>query len=606
MKKLIPLLIVIFSLLSCQKQQFDLTDFEVHENSKNNSEQLNLALQSIKKLCRNGQEIYISLPKGTYHFYEKGTFLCEYYISNHDQDNPKRVVFNFDEWENLVFDGNGSKFIFHGRLLPFTLKNSKNCKLKNFSIDFENPHIAQVKIVENQTEKGIVFRTEDWVNARISSDNTFEVYDEAWTVKPVTGIAFEPKTNHIVYRTSDLICDFSQCEQIDSNLFFAPNWKDERLKPQTKIALRNYYRPAPAIFLVENYNTEIENVKVHYAEGMGLLAQLCENITLNNFSVCLEEESGRVFTTQADATHFSSCKGRIISKNGLYENMMDDAINVHGTYLKIVQKIDNNSLIAKYMHNQSWGFKWGEMGDEVQFVSSNTMEVIGEKNIISSIKPYNSDDILGAKEFLICFEKNIDSTIFEKESVGIENLTWCPEVIFTENIIRNNRARGALFSTPKDVIVENNFFDHTSGTAILLCGDCNGWFETGACRNVTIRNNRFVNALTNMFQFTNAIISIYPEIPNLAEQKQYFHGGEEQGIVIENNLFETFDQPIVFAKSLNGLIFRENKIVQNSDYEPFHWNKNRFLFQHTKNIKIENNKFSNGFDETKDVIFLEQ
>ena len=103
-------------------------------------------------------------------------------------------------------------------------------------------------------------------------------------------------------------------------------------------------------------------------------------------------------------------------------------------FLKIVQKIDNNSLIAKYMHHQSWGFKWGEMGDEVQFVSSNTMEVIGEKNIISSIKPYNSDDILGAKEFLICFEKNIDSTIFEKESVGIENLTWCPEVIFTENI----------------------------------------------------------------------------------------------------------------------------------------------------------------------------
>ena len=166
MEKLIPLLIVIFSLLSCQKQQFDLTDFEVHENSKNNSKQLNLALQSIKKICRNGQEIYISLPKGTYHFYEKGTFLCEYYISNHDQDNPKRVVFNFDEWENLVFDGNGSKFIFHGRLLPFTLKNSKNCKLKNFSIDFENPHIAQVKIVENQTEKGIVF-DEDLITAAI-------------------------------------------------------------------------------------------------------------------------------------------------------------------------------------------------------------------------------------------------------------------------------------------------------------------------------------------------------------------------------------------------------------------------------------------------------
>ena len=31
-------------------------------------------------------------------------------------------------------------------------------------------------------------------------------------------------------------------------------------------------------------------------------------------------------------------------------------------------------------------------------------------------------------------------------------------------------------------------FDHTSGTAILLCGDCNGWYETGACREVIIRH----------------------------------------------------------------------------------------------------------------------
>lgn len=91
--------------------------------------------------------------------------------------------------------------------------------------------------------------------------------------------------------------------------------------------------------------------------------------------------------------------------------------------------------------------------------------------------------------------------------------------LFADNVIRNNRARGTLFSTPLKTVVERNLFDHTSGTAILLCGDCNGWFETGACRNVLIRNNRFINALTNMFQFTEAVISIYPEIPDLEHQK---------------------------------------------------------------------------------------
>ena len=52
-----------------------------------------------------------------------------------------------------------------------------------------------------------------------------------------------------------------------------------------------------------------------------------------------------------------------------------------------------------------------------------------------------------------------------------------------------------------------------------------GRYETGACRDVTIRRNRFVNALTSLYQFTEAVISIYPEIHDLEGQKEYFHGG---------------------------------------------------------------------------------
>ena len=166
---------------------------------------------------------------------------------------------------------------------------------------------------------------------------------------------------------------------------------------------------------------------------------------------------------------------------------------------------------------------------------------------------------------------------------------------FADNVIRNNRARGTLFSTPLKTVVERNVFDHTSGTAILLCGDCNGWFETGACRDVTIRENKFINSLTNLFQFTEAVISIYPEIPNLEAQQKYFHGGEGRpGVVIENNLFETFDRPIVFAKSIDGLTFRGNKVIQNEDFPAFHRNQTRFRFLRTKNVVIEGNEFSDG------------
>lgn len=336
------------------------------------------------------------------------------------------------------------------------------------------------------------------------------------------GIAFEGDTKHLVYNTSDVYCPIKGVKEIAPRRILAPEWKDQRLVPGTVMALRGWYRPTPGIFLSHDVNTTIENVQVHYAEGMGLLAQLCENITLDKFGVCLRGENDpRYFTTQADATHFSGCKGKIVSRNGLYEGMMDDAINVHGTYLKVMKRVDDRTLVGRYMHNQAWGFEWGCIGDEVQFVRSNTMELIGETNRIASIRPYDKEQIAGAREFLITFTEPVDAAINEKSGFGIENLTWTPEVLFAGNVIRNNRARGTLFSTPKATVVEDNLFDHTSGAAVLLCGDCNGWYETGACRNVIIRKNRFVNALTNLFQFTNAVISIYPEIPNLKDQQKY-------------------------------------------------------------------------------------
>lgn len=568
---------------------YDISRFGLKANSKQNaSPVLQKALAKIKAECSETDSIVLRFPTGSYQFHEKGSAQREYYISNHDQTQPKKVGIAIEDMKHFTLDGQGSQFIFHGRMIPLSMLRSENCTLKDFSIDFATPHIAQVKVVENEGDAGITFEVAPWVNYRITKDTVFETYGENWTARQSAGIAYEAATKHLVYNTSDISCPTKGVVEVAPRRLHAPLWKDKRLIPGTVVAMRTWFRPTPGIFLSHDVRTVLNNVKVHYAEGMGLLAQLCEDITLDGFSVCLRGDNDpRYFTAQADATHFSGCKGKITSINGLYEGMMDDAINVHGTYLKVIKRIDDRTLIGRYMHSQAWGFEWGSVADEVQFIRSETMELVGEKNRVASIRPYDRESVVGASEFYITFEKPLDPIISEESGFGIENLTWTPEVLFAGNVIRNNRARGALFSTPKPTIVENNFFDHTSGTAILLCGDCNGWYETGACRNVIIRKNRFVNALTNMFQFTNAVISIYPEIPNLKAQQAYFHGGPEGGIVIEDNEFDTFDAPILYAKSVDGLIFRNNIIKTNTEYKPFHPNGNRFWLERVTNVFIQ-------------------
>lgn len=577
---------LIFAPILSAQSIVNLSDYGIKPNTgKDMSARMTQALSKIKAEHAQNDSITIMLPPGKYNFHSNKAEIHPYYISNHDQDGSKHVAINLSGWDHMTFDGQGAEIICHGVILPIALVNSSNCTITNLSVDFANPHISQVEIVES-SENGIIFRPSSEVKYKLEN-HRFVSFGEGWKRKPDYGMCFDKQTSHILYNTRDTWCGVDSVVKLNDGTLFAPKWTNDKLVHGTQVTLRCWDRPAPALFLSENQNTVITNVTVHYAEGMGLLAQLCENIRLDKFQVSIRNGSGRYFTTQADATHFSGCRGTIVSVNGLYENMMDDAINVHGTYLKVKEKVDSHSVVARYMHDQTYGMPWGWKGDSVLIVNSATMDYLPTTFAIESISP------LSPKEFRITFTTPLPDTLDIEKGIGLENITWTPSVLFANNVVRNNRARGSLFSTPKEVIVENNLYDHTSGSAVLLSGDCNGWFETGACHDVTIRNNRFVNSLTSLFQFTEAIISIYPVIPDINHQQTYFHGGKK-GITIENNEFITFDNPLVYAISVDGLKIQNNKITHSHDFPAYHHNKYSFKFQRVKNTIIAGNQNDTG------------
>lgn len=552
--------------------------------NKNLTQRLGEAIRKIKNTHPKGDSIILDFTSGHYHFYPDKRMRETYYISNHDQDNPQNTALVISQMEHVRIEGNGSKFLFHGNMLPIIIDRSSDCTISHLDIDFPNPHIFQMEVVGNKGSQGLTFKMAPWVKCRIGKNSQLEAYGHGWTATPTTGIVFEPQTRHIVYHTGDIFYSTKGVKKIGKNLYFAPHWNDKELKlrPGMIVAMRTWDRPAPGIFVTESQNVTLRDVHVRYARGMGLLAQMTQNITLDGFGVCLDtlqrqnanskteaQTSQRYFTTQADATHFSGCKGRIVSINGLYEGMMDDAINVHGTYLKVTKVIDDHTIQAAYMHEQTYGFKWGEVGDSLRFILTPTMDYLPRDYHISAITPDSENQKEGVKTFEIQLKEPLSDEIKTAKNCGVENLTWTPEVIFAHNTIRNNRARGALFSTPRQVIVRDNLFDHISGSAILLCGDCNGWYETGACRDVQITHNRFINCLTSMYQFTEAVISIYPEIPDLNHQQTYFHGGKADAISITDNYFENFGHPLLYAKSVDGLLFKDNQIKSNQDFKPF-------------------------------------
>ncbi|MBO6189653.1 MAG: alpha-1,3-galactosidase B [Alloprevotella sp.] len=585
MKRFTLLFLLLLATLpaSARKIVIHAADYGIMPHATDLTARVGQLFSSLERRLKPEDHCVVKFKKGRYEFHSEAAAVREYYISNHEQELPKRVVFDLQHLHSVTLDGGGADFVFYGTVVPFALGYCTNCTLRRFSIDFAQPRMLPLEIIES-SDRGIRFSIPTWVEASVSPDGYFQTHGEGWTYRPSAGMAFEKATHHLAYGAGEFGVNTKGCRKEADDTWFAPNWKNAALKPGHVVAARDWNRPTPAIYINECARTRVEDMRVHYAFGMGLLAQRSEDITLRGFSVCLRDgdKTDRYYTTHADATHFSQCKGRIESTGGLYEGMMDDAINVHGVYLRVDSLIDSHTLLATFAHNQAWGFAWGDAGDSVQFVRSKTMEEFG-KNTIASIRPADRTTCVGAKQYVIKLSAPLPEELTAGGNFGIEDLTWTPEVRFAHNVVRNNRARGALFSSPRRTVCEDNLFDHVSGAAILLCGDCNGWYESGSCHNLIIRRNRFRNCLTNYFQFTNALISIYPEIPDLDAQQQFFHSG----IVIEDNTFETFDRPLLYAKSVDGITWHRNRVIENNEYAPFHWNKERFLLEKTKNVDLK-------------------
>ncbi len=546
-------------------------------------------LAEAKKASESGP-VHLLFEPGDYTISAEQCQTRTWFISNHDQANPRKVFLPLEGLRDLHLTTTGTapeaaaRFNLDGRIIPLALWDCQNITVSNLVVDYVTPPITQVTFTAVDAKaKTVTFRPIAGTQTELKGSRLFFKGTD-FRNSPGYGILFEADGT-IAYRTSDCPFNLGQVTANPDGTFTAANCAHRAFKVGQAMALRTWERPAPGIVLAESTHTKLTNVTVHYADGMALVAQACDTITLDNFNVIPNKAKGRAFTTQADATHFSGCKGDILATNGTYEAMMDDAINVHGTYLKVEKRLDDRTLECAYKHHQTYGIFWGNPGDTVSFVRSRPMEELEGYNILESITPLNKPSVReGAKRFRLTFRDALPAELDPaKEPFGIENRSWTPSVKFLYNRVANNRARGALFSTPQPVECAYNIFDHTSGCAVLLCGDCNGWYETGACADVSIHDNTFINALTSPFQFTEAVISIYPEIPKLAEQTRPFH----RNVRIQRNVFVSFDHPLVYAKSVDGLIIRDNTFVKSTTYQPYSRRKSWLTTERCTNVSAE-------------------
>ena len=522
---------------------------------------------------------YLIFPYGRYDIWPEGATRKEYFITNTSSKEEcpskiKTIGILIKNIKNLIIEGSGSTIMCHGKMISFVVDSCENVIISNLSVDFERPTMSEAKVVNI---------TDNTVDLAIHKDskysiayNRIEWYGEGWSSKILHAIEFDSATETLHYSNWDKIFKNNEAIELSHNLVQFKLPKDFHTKVGNIVTVRDIIRDQVGMFIVSSKNVTLLDVTMNYMHGLGIVSQFSENISMNHVVCAPNPYSGRLMASSADFMHFSGCKGLIEIKNCTFSGAHDDPINIHGTHLLIVKKVTDDKIIIRFMHGQSYGFTAFHISDEIDFVHAYDLCVYS-KNKVKAVNRFNDYEI----------ELTLENPLTNefKENDCVENVTWTPSVHIYDCKFERTNTRGILITTRRKVVIENNKFFRLGMSAILIADDAMNWYESGMVADLLIKGNEFVDCGYNGGP-GNAIIAIAPENTTVTKDKPV-----HKNIRIEDNIFKTYDYPILFAKSTSGLTFKGNKIIRSTLLKAISSNKNTLYFDACSAVLISDNTF---------------
>lgn len=539
-----------------------------------------------------GGNIALEFEKGVYNFYPEkaaGRFVR---VSNND-NGYKRIAFYLDGMQNVEIRGDKTEFLFHGSIVPFYINNCTDISISGINIDYDTSFIFEgLVIANNPAEKSIDLKLAEDIRYKIMGTRMFYMgYD--WSQSLGQNIIFDPATNAPYYYTSKYLHhDWKReliAEDMGNHTVRLSGFESTEVPPVGSIYIdKGPYklnRMFPGIVLHSSSNINFSDMNIYMAGAMALIGENTEHVSMKKFNVRLREGSKRFISASADATHFVNCRGTIQFEDCIFENMLDDATNVHGTYMIVNEFMDDDCIAVQFGHLQQEGFLFASKGDTLQLINRKSLLPV-TRFVVKEAKSINDNYWIIRSETPLSKPDNSDQ-------LAVENLTNAASLVMRRCTVRNNRARSLLISTHKPVLIEDNYFDSMMA-GIIIAGDANSWFESGNVSDVIIRNNTFVN-MGKGGEAPQSVLQISPEIPKSERERGYYHGK----IIFENNLVKTFDSQVIYALSVKDLIIRNNTFVSTKDYKPI-FNDLAFIdIQNCKNIEVQGNSFEGDYHKAE-------
>lgn len=501
-------------------------------------------------MIKEDEKNLIRFEKGSYRFFKDGT-LEDYFYPSNNTSGRKNVVFPILNIKNLTIDGGGSEFVFCDRIFPFVIQNCENITLKNFSIDFSFPRHCEAEVVssdkrgfeltidkkifEYDVENGhLNFHIGTYISS--SAERRFFLNDLSGGA-PVAYLVAGDTTDSLDNLPAPVMR--TDAEETETGVYFKFRNGSPVINycPGDIIFIGNDERRENDIIFAEfSKNICFENIKMFRGAGMGIIAQICTDISVDRLEIAPKAGRDTLLSITADALHFVNCDGKITVKNSIIEKTIDDAINIHGVYSLVDEILSENSVRLRFGHFSQNGlipFKAGDIA--VVNDMQNGIEK-GEARI--ETVSFDGD----RTNIVLTFDTDISKLISAGDA--LENPGRMSEFKFVNNRISD--LPHMRISTCKDTLISGN---RILNATIVVDDLYDYWYESGTVGNLEISDNVFTE--------NTGKLSIVIRSCRKGEQMK-----KHKNVTVINNSFNKPCQETVSIEAVENLTLENNRFAE--------------------------------------------
>lgn len=438
--------------------------------------------------------VVIQFLPGTHTIGIKNVTRIPIFVSNSmDSDEPKPVGILIDGFKHLRLQGGGvggdgkTTILYDGRMVEIFNHHAEDIMFTGLVFDLKRPTVSEFRVLESRPSQAVI---------QVAEGSDYAVIDGKFRWLGDWGPGAFCQTLNIEdgrCRRSRTPRGWTPEGQMEASARDLGGHKvrldypdgETGLKRGHQYHFRNIKRDSVGVHNSRSKDIVFRDCDFYALTGMGFVSQFTENLTFQRVNVAPPHDSIRTCPAWADIFQFSNCKGQVLVDSCRLSGMQDDAINCHGTYLRIIEKLGENRLLLRFMHRQTYGFAAFVPGDEVAIICAPKMrEYAGNPRRKVTALERKSD-----RDWILTLDGAVPK--FGENDV-IDNITWHPDITVRNNHFSVAPVSGFLLTTPGKAIVENNTFQRCGAFALSMSADSLRWFESAPVRNVLIRGNTFI------------------------------------------------------------------------------------------------------------------